>query len=74
MTRPSAQNSWTVSYVSNQAGNGTVKLEDGIYTPNFFGLRDSEDIGGGTHVVFRLVDLFEVGTGSVIPLRTQVSR
>lgn len=56
-----------ISYVSNEGGKGSLKFDDGIYTPNFFGIRGVEDIGGGTRVTFKLVDQFEVGNGSIIP-------
>lgn len=59
-----------VSYVSNEGGKSTLKFDDGIYTPNFFGIRGTEDIGGGTHVIFKLVDQFDVGTGSIITGQT----
>lgn len=59
-----------VSYVSNEGGKGSLKFDDGIYTPNFFGARGVEDIGGGTSVIFKLVDQFDVGTGSIISGQT----
>ncbi|CAG4913704.1 porin [Paraburkholderia gardini] len=59
-----------VSYVSNEGGKGSLKFDDGIYTPNFFGIRGTEDIGGGTSVIFKLVDQFDVGTGSIISGQT----
>ncbi|WP_175684621.1 porin [Burkholderia anthina] len=55
-----------LSYISNQGGKGSLKFDDGIYHPNFIGFLGSEDIGGGTHVKFKLVDMFDVGTGSII--------
>ncbi|WP_321857374.1 porin [Paraburkholderia tropica] len=55
-----------VTFVSNQGGKATAKFDDGVYIPNFFGLQGIEDIGGGTHVVFKLEDQFEVQNGSII--------
>ncbi|HKT99052.1 MAG TPA: porin [Paraburkholderia sp.] len=55
-----------VSYVSNEGGHGNAKFDDGIFTPSLIGLRGSEDIGGGTHVVFQLVNQFSFGNGATI--------
>ncbi len=55
-----------VSYVSNEGGHGNLKFDEGIATPSLFGLRGDEDLGGGTHAVFQLVDQFSMATGATI--------
>ncbi|TCW78780.1 porin [Burkholderia sp. SRS-46] len=55
-----------VSYVSNQAGHATVMFDDGIYTPNVFGLQGVEDLGGGTKAIFKLEGQFQLATGMML--------
>ncbi|MGR3907287.1 porin [Burkholderia sp. SR8] len=55
-----------LSYVSNEAGHGNAKFDDGIFTPSLLGLRGSEDIGGGSRVIFQLVSQLSPGTGATI--------
>lgn len=55
-----------ITYVSNEGGGKNVKFDDGIFTPNLFGLQGTEDLGGGNHAVFRLVNQFSLGSGAMI--------
>ncbi|SDI50555.1 Outer membrane protein (porin) [Paraburkholderia steynii] len=55
-----------VSYVSNEGGNRNIKFDDGIVTPNLFGLRGTEDLGNGSYVLFQLFNQFSVGTGNIV--------
>jgi predicted porin len=59
-----------VTYVSNESGHGNVKFDDGIKTPNMWGIRGNEDLGGGLSAVFSLVNQFSVGNGAITPAGT----
>jgi predicted porin len=56
-----------LSYVSNQNGSHAFQASDSIYTPSLFGLRGSEELGGGFKAVFELQSQFSVDTGAGIP-------
>jgi predicted porin len=69
-----AQNSLTlfgtmdagVTYVSNEKGHSAATLSTGNLIPNFWGLRGSEDLGGGTRAIFLLMDQYNLGNGAII--------
>ncbi|NML30385.1 porin [Paraburkholderia antibiotica] len=63
-----------VTYVSNQSGKTTVKMDDGVNGPNLWGMRGAEDIGGGTQVIFELVNQFQVDNGQFMPNSSLFSR
>ncbi|VVE56176.1 outer membrane porin OpcP [Pandoraea aquatica] len=56
-----------LTYVSNSGGSHNLKFDDGIQSPNMLGIRGVEELGGGTHVEFDLVNQFAVGTGAIQP-------
>lgn len=56
-----------ITYLSNSGGHGNLKFDDGIMSPNLLGIRGDEDLGGGTHAVFDLVNQFAIGSGAIQP-------
>lgn len=55
-----------VTYVNNTGGKSLLAFKDGQNGPNLWGLRGTEDLGGGLHAIFLLRDQFVVGTGSIL--------
>lgn len=53
-----------LTYVSNAGGKSEVVAADGVIQPSRFGLRGTEDLGGGTRVVFTLENGFSLNTGA----------
>ena len=56
-----------ISYISNEHGHSLVKANDGVFTPNLWGIKGSEDLGGGLKAIFQLTDQFSVNTGGITP-------
>ncbi len=61
-----------VTYVSNQGGKSNVKMDDGVNGPNLWGIRGSEDLGGGTKAIFELVNQYQLNNGQ-FPMRRILS-
>jgi GBP family porin len=53
-----------LSYTSNQQGHAAWQAVSGNFTGSNWGLRGSEDLGGGTHAIFRLGSGFSVMNGT----------
>lgn len=56
-----------ITAVSNVKGGHAYVTDTGIASPDLWGIRGSEDLGGGTRAVFELVDQFNGGTGAIFP-------
>ena len=52
------------TYVSNLRGSATTLVDDGVLQADRFGLRGSEDLGGGNRAVFQLEGGFVTSTGA----------
>jgi len=52
-----------ITYVSNTGGSHVVKFDDGISYGNRWGIKGTEDLGGGLSAVFALESGFKLGTG-----------
>jgi predicted porin len=55
-----------VDYISNVGGKRQESLGTGVQSPNLFGFRGSEDLGGGLSANFVLEGQFSADTGSSI--------
>src|SRR6185312_4117580 len=52
-----------ITYASNTGGSHVVKFDDGIAYGNRWGLKGTEDLGGGLSAIFALESGFKLGTG-----------
>lgn len=56
-----------ITMVTNAKGGHAYTMDNGIATPNLWGLRGTEDLGGGNKAIFELIDQFNLGTGAIFP-------
>ncbi|MEA3128842.1 MAG: hypothetical protein QOF46_637 [Paraburkholderia sp.] len=54
-----------LTYVSNSAGHSQWAMQSGVEGGSRWGLRGSEDLGGGTKAIFQLENGFNVSTGGL---------
>jgi len=48
---------------ANAKNDGQLAMGEGVETPSRFGLKGSEDLGGGTSVIFKLENQFQLWSG-----------
>lgn len=53
-----------LSYISNQGGHRTMKMDSGVVQSDRWGLTGKEDLGGGLRAVFTLENGFDVNSGA----------
>ena len=54
-----------ITYTNNQGGHSNVQETDGAINTSRWGLRGSEDLGGGMKAIFTLENGFNVSTGAL---------
>lgn len=54
-----------IDYVNNAGGHSAWKMQDGILQGSRWGLKGSEDLGGGTKAIFQLENGFHPTTGGL---------
>ncbi len=54
-----------VTYVSNAGGSHQVKFDDSVSYANRWGVKGTEDLGGGLKAVFELESGFHLGNGQI---------
>lgn len=53
-----------LSYISNQGGHSTVKMDSGVVASDRWGVTGKEDLGGGLRAIFTLENGFDVNSGA----------
>lgn len=66
----------SVRYLSsaNATNDSLISMGDGVETPSRWGLKGSEDLGGGTSAIFRLEDGFQLYSGKLASTNTLFGR
>ncbi|KUZ82745.1 porin [Burkholderia ubonensis] len=54
-----------LTYVTNEGGSHNLKMDDGVMFGNRWGLKGSEDLGGGVKAIFTLEGGYRLGTGQL---------
>jgi predicted porin len=54
-----------LNYTSNTGGHSNIQMESGFAQGSRWGLKGSEDLGGGTKAVFQLENGFDVNSGKL---------
>ncbi|QCP50659.1 porin [Trinickia violacea] len=54
-----------ITYVNNTGGAHQFKMSSGVIQGSRWGLKGTEDLGGGTKAIFQLENGFNVGTGTL---------
>jgi general bacterial porin, GBP family len=61
-------------YSNNQGGHSNWQQASGAVSDTYFGLRGSEDLGGGLHAIFTLEDGFNINSGKFTEANTLFNR
>ncbi|MEW6341219.1 MAG: porin [Paraburkholderia sp.] len=61
-------------YSNNQGGHNNWQQGSGTVSDTYFGLRGSEDLGGGLHAIFTLEDGFNLNNGKFTESNTMFNR
>lgn len=68
----------SLDYVTNQGttegSKNVLRFGDNRFAGSWWGLTGNEDLGGGTHAVFRLESMFSPATGQLVESPTEFDR
>jgi predicted porin len=56
-----------ITFTNNAGGSRSLMAQDSVWTPSVWGLRGTEDLGGGYKAVFELMSQFSINSGAQIP-------